>query len=62
MKKRPIPLAPAGDAARARFDSAVKENLEILMGQRGGRIEPLPASASTADIIAKINEIIERMQ
>ncbi len=44
------------------FDSAVKENLELLTGRRGTRIAPLSDSASTAQIIAKINEIIEHLQ
>ena len=41
---------------------AIKETLEVLTGQRGGAIEPLPTSATTAQIISKINEIIARLQ
>lgn len=63
MKKRAIPSPPA-DAAidRRAFDSALKENLEILMGQRGGKVDTLPSTATTAQIIAKINELIGRLQ
>ena len=39
----------------------MKENLEQLNGQRGGTIASLPASASTAQIISKVNEIIDRL-
>lgn len=64
MKKRAIPgvPAPGEDMARQRFDAAVKENLEILSGQRGGRIAALPAGATLEDAVAKINEILARMQ
>lgn len=62
MKKRSIPPVPTGLQPRDKFDAAVKEDLEILMGQRGGRIAELPDGASTADIIAKINEILTRLQ
>lgn len=62
MAKRAIPQTPKRGEDRSRFDGAVKENLEILMGQRGGKTEPLAATATTAEIIAKINEIIDRLQ
>lgn len=62
MAKRAIPQVPKASEDRARFDQALAENLQILMGQRGGKIEPLAATATTAQIIAKINEIIDRLQ
>lgn len=64
MPKRAIPAVPTSAAkdGRVAFDSAVKENLEILTGRRGTRIEVLADDATTAAIISKINEIIERMQ
>lgn len=63
MKKPAIPQAPRdGGMQRAGFDGAVKETLEILTGRRGGKVQPLPETASTDDIIAKVNEIIDRMQ
>lgn len=63
-KKRPIPSVPANAAAHGRlpFDQAVKETLEQLTGQRGTPIAPLPSTASTTEIIAKINEIISVLQ
>ena len=60
MKKRAIP-SPT-DTNRRMFDEAVKENLEVIMGVRGGRMKPLPATASFEDVIAKVNEILEKLQ
>jgi len=57
MKKRILP-APASPL----FNEAVKESIETLTGLRGGRIAPLPATASAADVVAKVNEIIDRLQ
>jgi hypothetical protein len=63
MKKRAIPKAPASAGVEVRlFSEAVKERLELISGERGGSIAPLPATASSADVIAKVNEIIERLQ
>jgi len=63
MTKRAIPaVARPDDPVQAKFNQAVKENLEILMGQRMGRIAELDSSATTAQIISKINEILERLQ
>jgi hypothetical protein len=59
MSKRAIPRPkPETDPAVA----AIKENLEILFGQRGVKISDLPSTASLADVIAKVNEIIQRIQ
>lgn len=60
--KPSIPPAPTGDAARAHFDRAVKERLEIIGGERAGRISALTSSATLSDVIAKINELINRIQ
>lgn len=62
MKKPAIPQVPQGNQPRTAFDQAIKESLEIVTGRRAGRIEPLPAGASTDDVIAKVNEIIARLQ
>jgi hypothetical protein len=61
VRKPAIPSAPK-DPARARFDSSVKENLEILLGRRGDRIQLLDENASLDDVIAKVNEIIGLLQ
>lgn len=59
MTKRAIPQLPA-DASPAL--KAIKENLEVMMGQRGGKIETLPTTATLADVIAKVNQLIEKLQ
>lgn len=58
MKKRRLPPIKATDS----FLDAVKENLEIITGQRGGKVEELPATATLDDVISKLNEIIARLQ
>lgn len=63
MSKRAIPDVPRDSVGeRRRFDEAVKEDLERIIGVRGGKIEVLPSTATTAQIVAKINEIIDRLQ
>lgn len=58
-----IPRVPPGkDTERTRFDSAVKERLEVLSGVRGTEIKPLSNSATTEEIIATVNEMLSRLQ
>ena len=63
MKKPAIPTPPSGDKARMSFDAAIKERLEIIGGERGGkRIRQLNSEASQSEVIAKVNELLERLQ
>ena len=64
MPKRSIPSVPRSSTAsdRYQFDIALKENLELITGQRNNSIEPLPSTATNADIIKKINELISMLQ
>lgn len=63
MKKPAIPSTPKPGDNRARFDQAVRENIEILTARRADLIMLLdPATATAEDCAKKINEIIERMQ
>ncbi len=62
MKKPSIPQVPRGIQPREGFDQAVKESLEVITGRRGGGIQPLSTDASPTDVIAKVNEIIARLQ
>lgn len=62
MRKPGIPQVPKAGQERFRFDASLKESLETLMGRRADPIEPLPAGATLADVIAKINEILVRLQ
>ncbi len=62
MKKRAIPQVPRPGEPRDRFDAAVKENLEIITGQRVNQLETLSATATLADVINKVNELVVRLQ
>ena len=59
MKKPDIPPIPKPMDDRRRFDSAVKECLEILLARRADAIKPLE---TTDDISLKVNEILARLQ
>lgn len=61
--KRAIPtVSQPNNPGQAKFNQAVKEDLELLMGLRDGKIESLASTATTAQIIDKINELIGRLQ
>ena len=62
MKKRAIPTPSSNDESQKRFDMAIKENLEIIMGQRSQKITELQPGASQDEIISKINEILRLLQ
>lgn len=63
MSKRAIPKPPSGTPPDMRmFCDAVKENIESITGVRGGKIAELPATATLADVIGKVNEIVARLQ
>lgn len=62
-KKPAIPSTPKPDENRARFDQALRENVEIITGIRSEPISLLdPANATTEDCANKINEILARLQ
>lgn len=61
MKKPAIPdIAPQGSNLGS-VVAALKENVEQITGLRAGQIAVLPATATQAQIIAKLNEVIDRM-
>ena len=64
MPSRPIPAVPkeSAESGRLLFDTAVKESIEMLTGRRGAKIAPLKPGATTDQIAAKINEIIQHLQ
>jgi hypothetical protein len=63
MKKPGIPSVKiAENPELERSIRAAKETLEILTGARGGKIARLPADAGLAAIVAKVNEILDRLQ
>lgn len=63
IRKPGIPSVSVPDQALASILNAMKENIEIMTGARPkvGTIAQLASTASTADIIKKINEIIVRL-
>lgn len=62
MKKPAIPsVMGVSDPVARNLLSAIKENVEVINGVRGGQIKTLDANATLADCISKINEIIVRM-
>ena len=63
MKKPALPPVPKTGEDRTRFDSAVKENLNVLTGRIGTPIALLNRDTATLDdVAAKINELLERLQ
>ncbi len=64
MAVRAIPATPrSADRATNAFLDAIKERSEFAAGERAaGRIALLDTTATNVMIIAKINEIINRMQ
>ena len=59
MKKPSIPT-PAQGADKA--IAALKENVEVITGRRGTPVVPLNTSATNAQVIAKINELLALLQ
>lgn len=62
MKKPAIPIAPRIGDDRYRFDSALKENIEIITARRVAVLKPLLEAATTTEIINKVNELLARLQ
>lgn len=62
MKKPAIPTTLSiQDASIATILRPIKENIEIITGVREGAIAQLPTDATLAQTVAKINEIITRL-
>jgi hypothetical protein len=62
MKKPAIPsVITISDKSIAAIIGPLKENVEILTGVREGVIEQLPTDATLTAAVAKINEIIVRL-
>lgn len=59
-----IPVAKSGKPDVDLALSASKQILDRVTGQARGlsRLEPLPSTATDAEIIARLNEIVARMQ
>ena len=61
MKKPAIPAIFVQDQTVAAILRPIKENVEILNGQRTGSIEQLATNATLTEVIAKLNEVIDRL-
>lgn len=60
-----LPLVKGtGDPQLDLFCQNVKQSLDGMTGQTRGRpkLEPLPATATLAEVIERVNEIVRRMQ
>lgn len=57
---RKLPSIPQGSDATTVL--ALAKTVQFIVGQRDGAIEPLATTATTAQIIDKINEILARLQ
>ena len=64
MKKAALENVKSDDVALQRFCQAVKQNLDQIMGhtRNSRRMEPLPENPSMAQVVARLNEIAERLQ
>lgn len=63
LKKPSIPMVQTPDRTLSLAIAAIKENIEIMNGSRGniGAMSQLPATATNDEIIAKINEVVARL-
>lgn len=65
IRKPALPDTPNPGSApheRFQFDSAVKETLEVITGRRKNTVAELPATATMAEMITKINQLISQLQ
>lgn len=60
-KKPSIPPASSLPAEVARVVGPIKETLEIMTGARGGELQAISSSATTAQMITAINAIIAKL-
>lgn len=63
MKKPAIPTTSSLPVEMARLLEPMKQNIELITGARPGMdaVQPLDSTATTAQIITKINEILSRL-
>jgi len=64
MSKPAIPAVRTGQVELDRALSAVKQSLDDITGQarNAKRMEPLPDSATLAQVVARVNQLVERLQ
>ena len=64
MTKAAIPAVLTGKPDLDRALSSMKQNIDEITAQTRNveKLEPLPATASLADVIARLNAIVARLQ
>jgi hypothetical protein len=64
MSKPAIPAVRTGQVELDRALSAVKQSLDAITGQarNAKRMEPLPDSATLSQVVARVNQLVERLQ
>lgn len=64
MSKAGIPTVSTGNAPLDHALRTLKQNMDQITGQapRMRQLVPLPSDATLAQVIARINEITERLQ
>ena len=55
-------ISPKTPREEARVLEALAHNLEVITGRRGALPDELPASATLADVINKVNELRALLQ
>ncbi len=63
MSKAALPDVKTGVPDVDQYLANAKQNLDDLFGQRRGSVplKPLPSTATTAEVIAALNQIIARL-
>jgi hypothetical protein len=64
MSKSAIPTVNTGQFELDQFAAAVKQNLDAITAQARNveRLQPLPATATLAEVITRLNAITARLQ
>jgi len=64
MSKPAIPAVRTGQIELDRALSAMKETLDAITGQARNvqRMEPLTDSATLSQVVARVNQLVERLQ
>lgn len=62
MKKQAIPDVPPGEEATRKLLQALKQNVEVISGRQRNAITKLATTATLADVVSKLNEVINQLQ
>ena len=63
FRKRAIPEVRISDSYQYQFEKTLREVAMTLQDERASMqgLESLPATATLADVIAKVNQIVEKL-